>query len=187
MDKGCGYASNQSTSRFTITPTESDIFTSIGDWLKTVLPAGTYILQGQQNQTPQPIGLNCTMLMITRRRLATNDWSYDRTAQTRTISEPTELAVQANIFGTGSGDAVHRVHSLWRDMYTTEYMANVGDYLAPLYATDPRQLGFVTAENQYSDGWSVDLHMQVNFLVTTPQQFASTVTVPVVVADIIKT
>ena len=187
MDKSCSYAPNQSTSRFTITPTEPDIFTSIGDWLKTVLPAGCTILQGQQNQTVQPLGLYATMLLITRERLATNDWTYDRTAQTRTVSEPTELAIQVNIFGTGSGDAVHRVHSLWRDMYTTEYMFNVGDYLAPLYATNPRQLGFVTAEKQYADGWSVDLHMQVNFLVTTPQQFAETVTVPIVEADIIKT
>lgn len=183
MDKSCGYAANQSTSGFTVSPTEQDLFKSIGNWLKTVLPAGTYILQGQQNQTAQPIGINATMLLITRRRLATNSWTYTPTS--RIVTEPTQIAIQVSVFGTGSGDAIHRVHSMWRDLYTTDYMENDGDFVIPLYSTDPRQLGFVTAEDQYADGWSVDLHMQVNFQITTPQQFADTVKVPTQIVDIL--
>lgn len=183
MVQGSSYAPNQSVAGFSITPTERDVYRSIGDWLKSVIPAGCYILQGQQNQTPQPIGLNATMQLISRKRIATNNWTYDTKSGTRTVIEQTQVTVQVNVFGSQSGNAVHQVHALWRDFYTTDFMRNEGSFICPLYATDPRQMGFVTKEDQYEDGWSVDLHMQVNFEITTPQQFADTVTVPIVEAD----
>lgn len=181
VENSCN-APNQSNSNITVAPQETELFRAIGGWLKTVLPVGTVILQGQQNQTPQPLGLYCTMTIITRRRLATNSWYYTETS--RIVTEPTEIAVQISIFGTGSGDAVHRVHSMWRDFFTTDYMRVNQCCLSPMFSMDPRQLGFVTAEDQYADGWSVDLHMQVNFQITTPQQFADTVSVPLQAADL---
>ena len=44
--------------------------------------------------------------------------------------------------------------------------------IAPLFASEPRQVPFLNEAQQVETRWSVDLVMQVNPLVTVPQDFA---------------
>ncbi|WP_415537985.1 LIC_12616 family protein [Gluconobacter oxydans] len=184
MVQSCGDAAdnpNVATSTLLTAPTDSQIYTALGEWMKTVLPAGTDIMQGQLNQTAQPIGPYCIMFLIARRRLATNSCTY--TATERIVVEPTELTIQVSVFGNGAGNAVSVVQSLWRDLYAADFLTANGGILAPLYSSEPRQMQFVNGERQYEDAWSVDLKAQVNFTTTLPQQSATKLTVESFVAN----
>ena len=80
---------------------------------------------------------------------------------------PTKLTIQADIHGPSSADNVQRILTLFRSDYATDIMINV----VPLYTSDPRQMPFINAEQQIENRWSIDLVMQVNPTVVTPQQF----------------
>lgn len=175
-------APDVATSLINSTPTDSQIYLALGDWLKTVLPPPFRIRQGQQNRTEPPPGPFCIMQMITTRLLATNGWTYTDSA--RVVSEMREVAIQVTAFGAGSGDALKQAAGLWRDLYATDWFRENLRSCAPVSAADPRQIGFVNAEKQYENTWSVDLKMQINYLRTIPnQQFAETVLITAAQAD----
>ncbi|MFT8482708.1 MAG: hypothetical protein ABF689_06825 [Gluconobacter cerinus] len=171
MVQTCGDPTDLASSAITYAPTDSALYTALGNYLKTVLPDPFRMRQGQQNRTASPIGPYCVMQLITTRLLATNGWSYTDTS--RVVTEMREVTVQVDAFGTGAGDALKQVCGLWRDFYTTDWLRANAPILSPLTAAEPRQLAFVNGERQYEDAWSVDLKMQVNYQRTIPQQFAS--------------
>lgn len=180
VETGCR-PSNQSSSGIIVTPSESDIYRAVGDWLKATLPSGFSVLQGQANRTPSPTGPYAAMVIVTKRRLATNAWSYG--AGTRSVIEPTHIAVQVNLFGAGAGDAVQQIQLLWRDFYTTDFMRALGNVVSPLDTSDPRQSPFINAEANYEDEWSIDLRCQANVTTTIPQDFALSASPNAMAAD----
>jgi hypothetical protein len=91
---------------------------------------------------------------------------------TNTLMQPTEFTAQIDIHGPSSADNAQRVTTLWRDEYAILGFQEIGAGIVPLYTSDPRQLAFTNAEQQYEDRWSVDLCMQINPVVTVTQQFA---------------
>lgn len=105
----------------------------------------------------------------------------------RTDLTQTELTVQLDVHGKLSGDNVKVIESLWRSEYGTAALAASGFALAPLYADDPRQVPFINAEQQIEYRWTLDLHLQVNPVVGTPQQFADEVIVKTIEAGVVFT
>lgn len=161
--------------------TESDVCTVLGNWLESIFPSTTIIRKGQQNQSAPP---NCSfalMTIINRERLATNGWDYTET--TRNVTEQTKFSVQVSVFGKGAGDLIQAATALWRDMNAVDFFAASGMPIAPLYASDPRQLGFINAEKQYEDNWSADFQLQANITLNVPQQFADKLTIDTIEVD----
>lgn len=85
---------------------------------------------------------------------------------------PTDLTVQVDIHGPNATDYARIIESLFRSEYGTTAFANSGIDITPLYCSEIRQIPFINQEQQYEDRWTLDLHLQVNPVVGTPQQFA---------------
>lgn len=99
---------------------------------------------------------------------------------TRQMEEDTSLTVQVDVHGPASLNNVSLLEAQWRSARGCEACAGVGQgIIAPLYSSQPRQLAFENAEQQLENRWSIDLCMQVNPVVTVPQQFADHVEVTV--------
>lgn len=96
------------------------------------------------------------------------------------IEQPTEIVMQIDVHGPASADNAQTISTLFRDDYAVQQLATAAISIAPLYADDPRQMPFITAANQFEDRWSVDVHLQVNPVVTIPQQFADVLALGVV-------
>jgi hypothetical protein len=82
---------------------------------------------------------------------------------------PTQLALQLDFHGPNSGDNVKIIESLWRSDYAYDLLNPLG--VSPLYSSDPREMPFMNAEQQYEYSWTIDLEMQTNPVVLTSQQF----------------
>lgn len=84
----------------------------------------------------------------------------------------TEVVIQADIHGPAGADNAARIQTLWRDQFAVDVFNSTYLALAPLYTSDPRQLVFENAEQQFEERWSIDLVMQANVVITTTMQFA---------------
>lgn len=94
-------------------------------------------------------------------------------AGVKTALMPTKLTIQLDVHGPSSGDNAQVLATLLRDEYAVDAFATYGPDVTPLYTDDPRQVPFKNAEDQWEERWIVDAHLQVNPIVTLPQQFAA--------------
>lgn len=96
---------------------------------------------------------------------------------------PTDMVVQVDIHGPASGDNALRLETLFRSEYGTAAFGSVE--VIPLYCDSPRQMPFLNAEQQVEERWTVDVHLQLSAAVSTPQQFADTLTPTLIEVDIL--
>ena len=94
--------------------------------------------------------------------------------------QSTEITVQLDVYGAGSSDNTQIISTLFRDEYACASFSASGYDVQPLYTSEPRQMPFITGENQYEDRWSIDVVLQANPVVTAPQQFAGALSVVLV-------
>jgi hypothetical protein len=166
----------------TLSLTESAVLTVLRSFLLDVLPAGTECVQGQSNRVPEPEGDNFVVFTpIFRKRLETTTNIYTDVADpvgnpsgTNSATAPTELTVQVDFHGPSGGDNAQIVTTLFRDEFAAIFFKQAGIAAAPLYADEARQMPFLNGEQQIEDRWCVDVAIQINPTVTTPQAFAST-------------
>jgi hypothetical protein len=111
------------------------------------------------------------MLPVTRTALATNLVEYQDASATNTQS--VQVDIQLDIHGPNSPDNTQVILTLFRTEAGVEAFEATGYGVTPLYASDPRQLPFIDGEEQFEDRWTFDLSFQVDFAVTTPQDFAT--------------
>lgn len=166
----------------TIDITEAAALAVLRGFLLSLLPTGTEVVRGEQNQVPMPVGQNWVeILPMMRRRLGTNIESYDGAAGARYAMTSMELTVQADLFGPAAGDNSQIVKSMWRDRNATEYFGTFNG--APLFASDLRQTPFVNDQQQYEYRWSLDLVMQINPTITVVQEFAASLAIGLINVD----
>ncbi|MCP1202252.1 phage neck terminator protein [Acetobacter oryzoeni] len=162
---------------------EDDVTTALRAFLLSILPAGTEVRLGQQNRVVAPLGLFVLMTIVVRQQIATNGSKYG--IGTRTVSRQEHVTIQVSVFGPGAGDMIERIVTLFRDPYACQFFQQErpqGD-VAPLYADDPRQTGFINGERQYENNWNADLHLQANYQYTIAQQFADAATIDLINVD----
>lgn len=94
-------------------------------------------------------------------------------AGVQTLLQPTKVTVQLDVHGPSSADNTQTITTLFRDQYAIDQFATSGFDVTPLYHSEPRQVPFIDAEQQYEDRWTVDVAMQANPIITVPQQFAA--------------
>lgn len=177
----------------TIDITESAALAVLRGFLISVLPTGTEIIRGQQNQTPLPAGPTWGEITpMIRRRMATNADSYDGTGGSRYVVTASEMTVQTDFYGPSAGDYSQIVKALWRDRNATEFFATqtitvngtaVPFNGAPLFAGECRQTPFVNDQAQYEYRWSTDLLMQINPTITIAQQFFDAAVIGLISVD----
>lgn len=170
----------------TISITESNILTALGNFLVGALPAGVTIVRGQDNQVVEPLDDFVVMTPMLRNRLATNvdSWLYVAAPTTLAHLQSVQVTVQIDVYGPNSGDYSQIVSTLLRDAYACDVFEASGFDIQPLYAGDPTQRPFINGEGQYENRWGVDAVLQANPIVSSPQDFANvlTPTIPAPVA-----
>ena len=171
--------------------TESGVFAALRTVLLGWLPSGVEVIRAQGNRVPEPESADfVTMLPVFRQRLATNTTAFvDGFSMgqpgTRSDLTPTLFNVQVDVHGPASGENAQIIVALFRsDAASSAFLASSAD-VQPLYCSDPRQSPFSNGEQQVEEHWSVDLSLQANIAVTTPQDFAGAVSVSALAADLI--
>lgn len=102
----------------------------------------------------------------------------------KTLLQPTKVTIQLDVHGPASGDNAQIISTLFRDEYAVDQFAASGFDIAPLYVSDPRQIPFVSGEQQVELRWSIDACMQCNPVARLPQQFAGALVVGVISVDV---
>lgn len=157
----------------------SETMGALRAFLLSVLPTGVEVVRAQDNLVPQPAGSDfVVMTIIGRARLATNQVTYadggPGLAQSRKAKMATQVTVQLDIHGPNSSNTVQIISTLFRDEYGCEKFAASGYDVQPLFCSDPRQAPFLNEAQQIEDRWTLDVNMQANPVVTTGQDFATT-------------
>jgi hypothetical protein len=167
----------------TISLTEVQIFTALRSFLASILPSGVTIIRGQQNQTTLPPTPYVVMTPITRTRLATNIDSITPPGTLPTTQDfltPIRLDVQIDCYSTpnavsviAASDLAQIVQTLWRDDFGVSYFAGLGISVTPLYTGEPRAYDFVNDQDQYEYRCGFDISMEIDPIITAPQQYAN--------------
>lgn len=101
-------------------------------------------------------------------------------ASQRQDLEETEFVVQVDVYGPAAGDNAQLVSTLLRSEVATSFFAAANPAVSPLHADEPRQLPLIDGERQFEQRYSIEVHLQVNPVVGTPQQVFTKATVDLV-------
>jgi hypothetical protein len=104
------------------------------------------------------------------------------------ITQPTQIDLQLDLHAedypgqpvsavSRAADMAQTVVTAFNTAYGTDTMSTV----TPLYAGDPKQLGFVNQEEQIENRWTVDIAVQANIAINQPMQFFTSAFVTIVV------
>ena len=58
-----------------------------------------------------------------------------------------------------------------------------GSIITPLYANEPHQSAFMSAEDQYETRWIVTIYLQAKPVLTLPQDYATGLAIETIEAD----
>jgi hypothetical protein len=103
---------------------------------------------------------------------------------TNSMLQKLEVVAQLDVYGPGSADLATIISTAFRDEYGVDLFAASGFDVAPLYADDPRQIGFIDGEVQWEERWIIEAHIQANVSVVVPQQFAAVLSLDLVNVDV---
>ena len=151
----------------TIDIIDQDVFKALVVFFNTFLPAGTEVVQAQDNRVSMPKGGFVAMNNIGMDRLSFNVDSYDPIAQGKNMLTPTKIDMQLDFYGPIAQEWCMKTVSLFRDEYATDiFPLNI----QPLYADDPVQIPLIDGEAQYEQRWRLAGSLQYNPILSTSQQ-----------------
>ncbi len=97
------------------------------------------------------------------------------------------LYFQIDFHGPGAdtrpADDAQTISALFRDEWLATQLQAANQAVAPLHADEPRQIPFMNGEDQYEDRWVLEVALQVNAVVTIPQEFADAAVVGLIDVD----
>jgi hypothetical protein len=215
---------------------QSQIFTALGNFLTAVLPTGTQVIRAQINRVPEPqrlatnidgatdvafqgsiSGTTLTVTQILAGTIAVGQQLFGATvaaattitalgtgtggvgtytvstaqtaasqviqAGTTDATAPTQAAIQFDVHGPASADNAQIIVTLFRSPFAWDFFQASGCDIAPLHADDAKQMPFINGEQQYEDRWVITANLQVNPVVSTPQQYTSQLKIGLVNVD----
>lgn len=174
----------------TLSLTESQTFAALRTVLLALLPAGIEVIRAEVNRVAEPAAPDFVVMSPTLRdRLSTDiDTFTDQPVAVppvalRNTEQRTQVTIQLDIHGPNSADNAQKISTLMRSEYATIAFAATGLPIQPLYAESPRQAPFINGENQYECRWTVDVVLQANPVVGTPQDFAGEIEITLIESD----
>lgn len=99
--------------------------------------------------------------------------------------QPTDFLVQLDVHGPNSGDNSQIISTMLWDEQAFDFFEAADKNCEPLYCDDPRQMPFANDQQQVENRWVIEAHIQVNAVVTAPQQFADQVTIGLINVDVV--
>ena len=167
----------------TVTPSISDVYTALRTLLLVVVPSGTEVIRGLGNRVPEPAAPFIAMTLITEHRIATNIVSYVDPGSgigMKAIEYQVQLMMQIDCYGPQSAEWSAAISALFRDEFACTSLAPV---CQPLHADDGQMMPLINGEEEYEERWMVGGILQWNPILTTPQEFADTLTVDLINVD----
>lgn len=167
----------------TISVTESMLMTALRTVLLALVPTSS-VVQGYQNRVALPNGAFLELTSLLVKPLSMTDsprsnWvpgSSNPGLEGNTRSN--EWVCQIDCFGQGASEMANLVALLVRTSFACTAFGNLSPApLAPLYATEPKQLQFINDSAQYEPRWLFEFHAQYNPVVQTALDFADTLEV----------
>lgn len=161
----------------TVDISADSIVTALGAFIQTVVTVP--VIRAQTNRVPMPVGDFIALTPVSAEPL---DVSVDsNTATALMIKRSTQYRIQVDCYGLSAGDNAQMLATLLRDDYAYDAMeaANV----APLYATDARQMPLIAGEDQYIQRWTFEAYLQANPTTTVTIQTADALNVETVDVD----
>lgn len=101
------------------------------------------------------------------------------------LMQETAISIQLDVHGPNSPDNAQKISTIFRDAYGYDLFAPLVSGVSPLYADDPRQAPFTNDQQQVENRWMIESVVQVNPVVTLPQQFAGALSVELIDVDAI--
>lgn len=177
-----------------ISLTEDQTLAALRAFILTLVEDGVEVVAGQDNRVPAPLGPNyVVMTPITQRRLATNVVTYSDGYLTDPITDTgarqdmasQEVTVQIDVHGPNSATTAWSIAVMLRSDYGVEALASSGFDVTPLFASEPRQGGFLNDSQQIEQTWMVDAVLQCKPVITTEQDFADQLGLGLIAADVV--
>lgn len=103
------------------------------------------------------------------------------------IKQSTRVVFQLDVHSDDMGrasDMAQTISTVMRDDVGVQLLKASGLPVSPLFADDPRQMPFQTAENNTEDRYVVECHLQADQIITPSQEFADEVVIDRVAADL---
>lgn len=168
---------------------EIDLLVPLQAFLMEITGLGMdYVLEGQQNLTPMPLGDFIIMTPMRQVGLSTNRVTYDDNGvygEGKQLNQrSTQWPCQIDCYGPNAADNAAVIGTLIRTDYACEWFRGKGPVLTPLYCSDPHQTTMINGEQQYESRWTLDFIGQFNPSVTTPQFFMDSVQVELSAGDL---
>ncbi|CAB3956113.1 hypothetical protein LMG7053_04915 [Achromobacter ruhlandii] len=163
--------------------TEDALVEALGAFVQVIVGDQVEVVRGQQNRVPPPAGryVYITPILAPALSLPRTTYADVPSAGTMTLTRPTQWNAQVDCYGDGAQDMALAICIALRSSYGCDALKASG--AQPLYTGEPRQLPFITGEDQYLERWSVDAVLQFNPSITVPQQFADELHVDLVEVD----
>lgn len=169
-----------------ISITNSQLQTALRSFLLGLLGAGWQVVEGQDNRAPMPLGSSVVMTAMNVGYIATPEESWVAGSSNPGVNNAktsSQWRCQLDFYGPGAQDAATAASRIIRTAYACDQFAASGVDMQPLYADEPKNLTMINAENQYEPRWSFDFIAQFNPVVSTPLDFADSLTVEVAEVD----
>jgi hypothetical protein len=175
----------------TLSLTEAQTLTALRAFLVAVLPAGVEVVKGQDNKVAEPTGPDfVVMTPILQERLSTNIVTFvdgfltnPKTPTIRGDLAKVAVTIQIDVHGPLASDNARMIETMLRSDWGVDQFAASSPDVAPLYASSPKQIPFLNAEQQIETRWTMDAVLECNPIVTNPQDFAGALEVEVVEVD----
>lgn len=152
--------------------TEDALVDALGAFVQVIVGDQVPVVRGQQNRVPPPAGryVYITPILAPALSLPRTTYADVPSAGTMTLTRPTQWTAQIDCYGESAQDMALAVSIALRSGYGCDALSSSG--AQPLYAGEPRQMPFITGEDQYLERWSLDAVLQFNPSISVPQQFA---------------
>lgn len=99
------------------------------------------------------------------------------------ILQPMRFDVQMDFYGADASDKATVFATVFRDEFGATILAGLPGGSAPLYTSDPKNMAFITEEQQYQARWTVVASLQINGVVTVPKEFADKIQIDRIAVD----
>lgn len=151
------------------TPNLDAVFTKVRAFVLAVAPSGTPVLRGPLNRVPQPTVDHVIITPLFHKRLRTNVHTDDPLNDLQSVEQGTQVHIQADCYGSSSGDLSQALSTLWRDEFGVSVLSPEA---VPLYTDTARMVPLVTGEEQFLERFTLTLILQWNPAIVIAQEYA---------------
>jgi hypothetical protein len=167
----------------TVSITESNVLAALRTFILSLVSCE--VIKGLGNRVAMPASDFIAMTPVIAPPLATNVSTFSDApgAGTQNIERSTQYMVQIDCYGATAGDRATLISTLLRSEYACNSFAASGFDIQPLYAEDPKQMPIVDGEAQFEERWTFNAVLQMNPVISVPQDFAAALNVGLVNVD----